>query len=251
MPPTSRARSSAQSGDLAAFASIAGEERITSLLIGSGLEPDGATADLVRTGTALSRPTVLDGGGLTVLAGNSRLIEGRPDIVLTPHEGEFGRLFPDLVARASKVERAREAARRTGCTIVLKGSDTVVAAPDGGSVVSAGAPPTLATAGSGDVLAGIITGLLGLQMPPFQAAAMGVWLHGRGGGRLRPRPDRRRPAGPASGRPGQGAGAKGLIPKPLNSSLRPSGIRPFSLCRRRAWDTSAPDNAGRQPAMAP
>jgi ADP-dependent NAD(P)H-hydrate dehydratase / NAD(P)H-hydrate epimerase len=168
-----------KAGDLGAFASIAGEERITSLLIGSGLEPDSTTADLVRTGTALSRPTVLDGGGLTVLAGNSQLIEGRPDIVLTPHEGEFGRLFPDLVARPSKVERAREAARRTGCTIVLKGSDTVVAAPDGGIVVAAGAPPTLATAGSGDVLAGVITGLLGLQMQPFQAAAMGVWLHGQ------------------------------------------------------------------------
>jgi hydroxyethylthiazole kinase-like uncharacterized protein yjeF len=168
-----------KAGDLAAFASIAAEERITSLLIGSGLEPDGATADLVRTGTALSRPTVLDGGALTVLAGNSQLIEGRPDIVLTPHEGEFGRLFPDLVARPSKVERAREAARRTGCTVVLKGSDTVVAVPDGGCVVAAGAPPTLATAGSGDVLAGVITGLLGLQMPPFQAAAMGVWLHGQ------------------------------------------------------------------------
>jgi ADP-dependent NAD(P)H-hydrate dehydratase / NAD(P)H-hydrate epimerase len=168
-----------KASDLAAFAGIAGEERVTALLIGSGLEPDGATADLVRTGTALSRPTVLDGGGLTVLAGNSQLIQGRPDIVLTPHEGEFGRLFPDLVARASKVERALEAARRTGCTIVLKGFDTVVAAPNGRSVVAAGAPPTLATAGSGDVLAGAITGLLGLQMPPFQAAAMGVWLHGQ------------------------------------------------------------------------
>jgi ADP-dependent NAD(P)H-hydrate dehydratase / NAD(P)H-hydrate epimerase len=168
-----------KAGDLAAFASIAGEERTTSLLVGSGLEPDAATADLVRTGTALSRPTVLDGGALTVLAGNSQLIQGRPDIVLTPHEGEFGRLFPDLVARPSKVERAREAARRTGCTIVLKGPDTVVAAPDGRIVVAAGAPPTLATAGSGDVLAGVITGLLGLQMQPFQAAAMGVWLHGQ------------------------------------------------------------------------
>ena len=168
-----------KAGDLAAFAGIAGEERVTALLIGSGLEPDGATAELVRTGTALSRPTVLDGGGLTVLAGNSQLIQGRPDIVLTPHEGEFGRLFPDLVARPSKVERALEAARRTGCTIVLKGSDTVVAAPNGGSVVAAGAPPALATAGTGDVLAGAITGLLGLQIPPFQAAAMGVWLHGQ------------------------------------------------------------------------
>jgi hydroxyethylthiazole kinase-like uncharacterized protein yjeF len=168
-----------KAGDLAAFAGIAGEERITSLLIGSGLEPDGATADLVRTGTALSRPTVIDGGGLSVLAGASQLVQGRPDIVLTPHEGEFGRLFPDLVAPPSKRERAMEAAQRTGCTIVLKGSDTVVAAPDGGCIVAGGASPTLATAGSGDVLAGIITGLLGLQMPPFQAAAMAVWLHGQ------------------------------------------------------------------------
>src|SRR5262245_59032608 len=103
-----------KAGDLATFTGIAGEERITSLLIGSGLEPDGATADLVRTGTALSRPTVIDGGGLTVLGGNSQLMQGRSDIVLTPHEGEFGRLFPDLVARLSKVERALECARQIG-----------------------------------------------------------------------------------------------------------------------------------------
>jgi NAD(P)H-hydrate epimerase len=165
--------------DLAALAAIAGDERISALLVGSGLEPDGATAELVRTCIALSRPTVIDGGGLTVLAGNSVLAHGRADLVLTPHEGEFGRLFPDLVARESKVDRALEAARRSGCTIVLKGSDTVVAAPDGGSIVSAGAPATLATAGSGDVLAGVITGLLGLHLPPFWAAAMGVWLHAR------------------------------------------------------------------------
>ena len=168
-----------KAGDLAAFVGIAGDERVTSILIGSGLEPSDATADLVRTGAALSRPMVIDGGGLTVLAGNSQLVQGRPDIVLTPHEGEFGRLFPDLVARPSKLERAREAARRAGCTIVLKGSDTVIAAPDGGCILAAEAPPTLATAGTGDVLAGIITGLLGIQMAPLQAAAMGVWLHGQ------------------------------------------------------------------------
>jgi len=165
--------------DLAAFAAIAGDERISALLVGSGLEPDVDTDDLVRTCIALSRPAVIDGGGLTVLAGGDSLLEGHADIVLTPHEGEFGRLFPDLVARASKVDRGREAAKRTGCIIVLKGSDTVVAAPDGGCIVSAGAPATLATAGSGDVLAGVITGLLGLRLPPFQAAAMGVWLHAR------------------------------------------------------------------------
>jgi ADP-dependent NAD(P)H-hydrate dehydratase / NAD(P)H-hydrate epimerase len=163
--------------DRTALAAIAGDERISSLLVGSGLEPDGETAELVRTCLALSRPTVIDGGGLTVLAGNESVIEGHSDVVLTPHEGEFGRLFPDLVARESKVERAREAAHRTGCIIVLKGSDTVVAGPDGNAIASNGAPPTLATAGSGDVLAGIATGLLSLKMPPFAAAAMAVWLH--------------------------------------------------------------------------
>ncbi|HET6159213.1 MAG TPA: NAD(P)H-hydrate dehydratase [Dongiaceae bacterium] len=165
--------------DRTALIAIAGDERISALLVGSGLEPDAETADLVRTCIALSRPTVIDGGGLTVLAGDGLLAQGWPDLVLTPHEGEFGRLFPDLVARESKVGRALEAARRAGCTIVLKGSDTVIAAPDGRSLISEGAPATLATAGSGDVLAGIITGLLGLHLQPFLAAAMGVWLHGR------------------------------------------------------------------------
>ncbi|MGH6891367.1 MAG: NAD(P)H-hydrate dehydratase [Dongiaceae bacterium] len=165
--------------DRAALATIAGDERISSLLVGSGLEPDGATADLVRTCIALSRPTVIDGGGLSVLAAEGALAQDRADLVLTPHEGEFGRMFPDLVARESKVDRALAAAERTGCTIVLKGADTVVAAPDGASIVSDGAAPTLATAGSGDVLAGIVAGLLGLHLPPFLAAAMGVWLHAR------------------------------------------------------------------------
>jgi hydroxyethylthiazole kinase-like uncharacterized protein yjeF len=164
--------------DLAAFAALAGDERISALLVGSGLEPDAHTGDHVRTCIALGRPTVIDGGGLTVLAGSDILAAGPENLVLTPHEGEFGRLFPDLVARASKLDRALEAARRTGCIIVLKGSDTVIAAADGRCVVAVGAPSTLATAGSGDVLAGIITGLLGLHLPPFPAAAMGVWLHG-------------------------------------------------------------------------
>jgi NAD(P)H-hydrate epimerase len=166
-------------GDLAAFAAIAGDERISALLVGSGLEPGDDTAELVRTCIALGRPTVIDGGGLTIMAGTDILSAGHADLVLTPHEGEFGRLYPDLVARASKVDRALEAARRSGCIVVLKGADTVIAAPDGASIVSDGAPPTLATAGSGDVLAGIITGLLGLGLRPFQAAAMGVWLHAR------------------------------------------------------------------------
>lgn len=165
--------------DLAAFTALAGDERVSALLVGSGLEPDEETQELVRTAVALGRPLVIDGGGLTALAGTMALAGGRPDIVLTPHEGEFGRLFPDLVARSSKVERAMEGARRTGCTVVLKGSDTVAAAPDGRSVVADRAPATLATGGSGDVLAGVITGLLGLGVPPLSAAALGSWVHGR------------------------------------------------------------------------
>jgi ADP-dependent NAD(P)H-hydrate dehydratase / NAD(P)H-hydrate epimerase len=166
-------------GDLATFAAIAGDERISAILVGSGLDPDAYTGDIVCTCIAIGRPTVIDGGGLTVLAGSDALAAGHADMVLTPHEGEFGRLFPDLVARPGKVDRALEAARRTGCVIALKGSDTVIADPDGRSIVSGGAPATLATAGSGDVLAGIVTGLAGLHVPTFLAAAMAVWLHAR------------------------------------------------------------------------
>jgi NAD(P)H-hydrate epimerase len=166
--------------DPEALAALAADARVSALLVGSGLEPDGRTADFVRVCLAAGRPTVIDGGGLTTLAGRDDLLRTvHGAVVMTPHEGEFARLFPDLAAGASKVARAREAARRLGCTVVLKGSDTVVAAPDGMAIVSAGAPSTLATAGSGDVLAGIVTGLLGLRMPPLQAGAMAVWLHAR------------------------------------------------------------------------
>lgn len=164
--------------DLNALAAIAGEERVSALLVGSGLEADSETAALVRTCVALGRPTVIDGGGLSAVSSGA-LAQGRADLVLTPHEGEFGRLFPDLVGQVSKLDRALAAAARSGCTIVLKGSDTVIAGPDGSSVVSNGAPPTLATAGSGDVLAGIVAGLLALRLPPFLAAAMAGWLHAR------------------------------------------------------------------------
>lgn len=158
---------------------ILSDRRINAVVIGPGCGVGEATKELVDA--ALNAKCVLDADALSSFQGKPGLLFSRlgPDCVLTPHEGEFERLFPGLLARSpTRIEAAREAAATAGCVVLLKGPDTAVADPSGRVCISTNAPPALATAGSGDVLAGFVAGLLAQGMGAFEAACAAAWLHG-------------------------------------------------------------------------
>ena len=170
--------------ELSAFLS---DHRLNAVALGPGLGVDASTCHLVLAALGGERAVVLDADAMTSFAGApqrlAQALQERSDqaTILTPHEGEFSRYFGALDARVktgSKLERARAAAAVTGAIVLIKGADTVVAAPDGRAAIAANAPAYLATAGAGDVLTGIITGMLAQGMPAFEAACAGVWLHG-------------------------------------------------------------------------
>ena len=169
------------------FAELLTDKRLNACVIGPGAGVGERTRDIVLTALSAKRHLVLDADALTSFAeAPDHLFEAikashDPQVVLTPHEGEFPRLFSDMSNKhpnRSKLERVRAAAERCGAVVLLKGPDTVVASPDGRATIAANAPPWLASAGAGDVLAGMVSGMLAQGVPAFEAASIGTWMHG-------------------------------------------------------------------------
>jgi hydroxyethylthiazole kinase-like uncharacterized protein yjeF len=170
--------------ELAAFLA---DRRLNALVIGPGVGVGEATCELVLAALAGERAVALDADAITSFSNAPRRLADalhtrrQRATILTPHEGEFSRYFNVLDSNTkvgSKLERTRLAAAISGSVVLLKGADTVVAEPDGRASIAANAPAFLATAGAGDVLAGIAAGLLAQGMPAFEAASAAVWLHG-------------------------------------------------------------------------
>jgi hydroxyethylthiazole kinase-like uncharacterized protein yjeF len=158
----------------ASLADLLADKRRHVWVCGPGLGPDTARATLPVL-LAAGRCVVADADVFSAFAGEPEALRGAA--VLTPHAGEFARAFGD--PGADRVAAARAAALRTGAAVLLKGADTIIAEPGGRAAINASAPPWLATAGSGDVLAGLIAGLLAQGMAPWDAAAAGAFIHGR------------------------------------------------------------------------
>jgi ADP-dependent NAD(P)H-hydrate dehydratase / NAD(P)H-hydrate epimerase len=174
------------------LAAILEDPRFNALVIGPALGVHAMTRTMAMTAVAARRGLVLDADALTSFQGFATELAGAfagAPTVLTPHDGEFSRLFagrPEILEPASKLERARSGAAHLGAVLVLKGPDTVIAAPDGRAAINQNGTPYLATAGSGDVLAGLVAGLMAQGLPAFEAAAAGVWIHAEAGAAFGP-----------------------------------------------------------------
>jgi NAD(P)H-hydrate epimerase len=169
------------------LSALLSDKRFNAVVLGPGAGVGDAMQDLVAAALGSSAGVVLDADALTSFADHPQglFAQLRARSVLTPHEGEFERLFPNLLANGpTRLDAARRAAQLARCIVVLKGPDTIIAAPDGRAAVNSNAPPWLATAGTGDVLAGMIAGLLAQDMEPFEAACAAAWLHGEAGTRF-------------------------------------------------------------------
>jgi NAD(P)H-hydrate epimerase len=160
------------------FAALLADERKNAVLVGPGAGVNRTTRDMALAALGRDRATVLDADALTVFADDAATLHAATSgkrCLMTPHEGEFRRIFR---SSGDKLTRTREAAATCGAVVLLKGADTVVAAPDGRAVINGNAPPDLATAGSGDVLAGLALGLMAQGVDPFEAGCAACWLHG-------------------------------------------------------------------------